>query len=165
MTRADRICTYVPDMNNKKRHIAETRRTMGNHHKIWMRTRTPPDPRVRDSTKSHGSDSIHLTPFWVHPTYPSPAFSSYLLPATLHPQADTSEPEGPDTLVQQQEWYTSSNVVTLQRCTLARQGEPWVTDWRSYLYCNVYFIFICACTAFYCKLYSIFSDVIIQLNK
>ena len=123
------------------------RRIRGNHHKMWRRIGTTPNPRLRDHTKNHGSDYIHLAPFWVHPTYPSPAKGSYLFPATLHPQADRSEPEGPDTLAQWQKWYTRSNAVTVQRYKLARQGEYWATNWRSYLYCNVYFIFICACTA------------------
>ena len=64
--------------------------------KLVHSTQSPPK-FTRGPTKSHGSDPLRPAPLRVHPTYPSPATGSYLLPATLHTQADASEPEGPDT--------------------------------------------------------------------
>ena len=99
MTRADRICTFVPDRDKEKQHIVEALNNNGypsqHVNKNWWPRSSPRSSSSEDPPKStvvipyirHLSESIRriLTP----------PEGSHLLSATPHPQADASESQRP----------------------------------------------------------------------
>ena len=81
--------TYVPDKDKENGHIAKALKSNEDpftscEQELVYNIHSSPIALIRRQAKSHGSNSVHQSPLWVHSTYPSPSKGSYLLPATLY---------------------------------------------------------------------------------
>ena len=127
MTRADRICTFVPDRDKEKQHIVEALNNNGypsqHVNKNWWPRSSPRSSSSEDPPKAtvvipyirHLSESIRriLTPLKVRTCFrPHRTLKQMLVSLKDHiPKANG------------QEWSTESHVATARRSTLAKQAE------------------------------------------